>query len=80
MKAENFEQVKELMQEREKLKGMRQLVQQSDGVTFSKGGTGRIDFEIELNIFFNTIEGFKDEMLRIIKEEIKAIDDKLKDL
>lgn len=79
MKPENYNKVVQLIAEREMAIADSERVEQSDTVIFSKGGYGRIDFEIPVESP-EVIKKFKEDILNLFKEKIKAIDDKLAEL
>lgn len=79
MKAENYNKVVQLMGAREKALEQHGLVEQSNCLTFSKDGRGRVEFEILIEAW-PAVHKFKETMLRVISDEIKAIDDKLAEL
>ncbi|MCP9764485.1 hypothetical protein [Lacihabitans soyangensis] len=78
MKAENFDKVKVLMEERERLASIVERVAQSDIITFSKQGAGRQDFT--LSDSHSMFDEFRGSVVKLCKENIKEVDEKLKDL
>jgi len=78
MKAENFDKVNVLMAERERLSSIMYGVDKSDTITFSSNGIGRQDFTLaDSNKIFNL---FKESVVKLCKENIEEVDDKLAEL
>ena len=79
MKPENFDKVKELMDERTNAINQANCVAKSNCITFSIDGYGRTEFVINEDSL-DTIKKFKDDILIEYNTKIKAIDDKLAEL